>query len=142
MSALGASVVDARILDLYAGSGALGLESLSRGAKSAVFVERARGSLQSLEANIGTLGASDASSIVKSDVLAYLRRLDPDAFDVALADPPYAGGHALAVAERYLEQPFASELWLEHRTREELPEAPDRRQRSYGDTTLTTYFDP
>ena len=140
MSALGASVVDARILDLYAGSGALGLEALSRGARSVVFVERARASYLSLEANIGTLDASDSAAIVKGDALTYLRRLDPNAFDVALADPPYAGGHALAVAERYLDQPFASELWLEHRTGEELPEARDRRQRSYGETTLTTYF--
>jgi 16S rRNA (guanine966-N2)-methyltransferase len=142
MSSLGASVVDARVLDLYAGSGALGLEALSRGARSAVFVELARASLKSLEANVDTLGARESSTLVKGDALVYLRGLDEDAFDVALADPPYAGGHALAVAERYLTHRFASELWLEHRTGEELPDAPDRRQRSYGDTTITTYFGP
>lgn len=140
MAALGASVVDARVLDLYAGSGALGLEALSRGARSAVFVERARGSIRSLEANIETLGASESTIIVRGDALAYLRRLDPDSFEVALADPPYGGGQALALAESYLTLAFARELWLEHRTGEDLPDAPDRRQRSYGDTTLTTYF--
>lgn len=140
MSALGASVVGARVLDLYAGSGALGLESLSRGARSVVFVERARDSLQALEANIDALGAAEASCVVKGDALAYLRRLDPDAFDIVLADPPYRGGHALTVAESYLTHAFASELWLEHRTGEAMPDAPGRRQRSYGDTTLTTYF--
>jgi 16S rRNA (guanine966-N2)-methyltransferase len=140
MSALGGGVTHARVVDLFAGSGALGLEALSRGAEAVVFVERAKESLRILEANIDSLGAFESVSIIKGDVFAYLERLDEHAFDVALADPPYAGGHALAIAEYFLAHQFASELWLEHRTGDDLPEAQDRRQRSYGDTTLTTYF--
>jgi 16S rRNA (guanine966-N2)-methyltransferase len=140
MSALGARVLDAKVLDVFAGSGALGLEALSRGAKSAVFVENARPSLQLLNENIAALGAAEASRVVKGDAISFLEGLDAGAFDVVLADPPYSGGYALAVAQQYLSQAFASELWLEHRTGDDLPDAPDRRQRTYGDTTLTTYF--
>jgi len=141
MSALGAGVQDARVLDLFAGSGALGLEALSRGAREVVFVERARSSLKILRDNIETLGAGDECRIVKADALNWIDRPERGRFDLVLADPPYERGWAARLAERFLQDPFASELWLEHRTGEELPEAPGRRDRGYGDTTLTTYVD-
>ena len=136
MSALGARVLDARVLDLFAGSGALGLEALSRGAASVVFVERARSSLAVISANIQRLDAADEVRVVPDDVFRFLDRLEEPA-DIALADPPYATGDAAVLVERFLAAPFANELWLEHPFREELPLPEGAKTRRYGDTALT-----
>jgi 16S rRNA (guanine966-N2)-methyltransferase len=138
MSAMAASLPGASVVDLFAGSGALGLEALSRGAERVVFVERARGALRCLEENIALLSAREACKVVRGDALAYASRLEPGAFDIALADPPYDRGLARALVERFREVPFARELWVEHRTTEDVPHAPGLRHRRYGDTTLTT----
>ena len=136
MSALGHDVVEARVLDLFAGSGALGLEALSRGAASAVFVERARGALTALRANVERLGAGDRSSVVSDDVFRFLARLEEPA-DLAFADPPYGTGDAARLVELFASAPFARQLWLEHPFREELPLPDGVRTRRYGDTALT-----
>lgn len=137
MSAMGGRMDGLRVLDLFAGSGALGLETLSRGAAHVTFVERARGSLRTLDANIALLGAGDEVTVVADDVFHFLRHLEPGSFDVALADPPYASGEADALARLFRSGPFARELWVEHRWREPLPLGPDDRTRRYGDTALT-----
>ncbi len=136
MSALGARVHGAVVLDLFAGSGALGLEALSRGAASVVLVERARSSLTVIRANIDRLGVSDEVRVVSDDVFRFLRRLQEPA-DVALADPPYGTGDAIALVEHFIATPFAKELWLEHPFREELPLPAGAKTRRYGDTALT-----
>lgn len=141
MSALGRSLEGARVLDLFAGSGALGLEALSRGAESVVFVERARGALNVLRANIELLGAGGQCTVVERDVFRFLSG-PVDDFDLALADPPYQGGAARKLVERYLEDPFARELWLEHPWRESLPLPEGSRSRRYGDTALSTITAP
>ena len=79
-------IVDARVADLYAGSGALGIEALSRGAEHCTFVERGRGALATLEDNIAVLGLRDRARVVAGDALAVAPRLD---VDVVFADPPY-----------------------------------------------------
>lgn len=79
----------ATVLDLFAGTGALGLEALSRGAERAVLVERAKPTLRQLEDNIATLDAGNASVVAK-DALQYLRHDEPEPFDVVFLDPPYA----------------------------------------------------
>jgi len=137
MSAAGPDLPGARVLDLFAGSGALGLEALSRGAAGAVFVERGREALRALRDNVATLGAEDECTIVSDDVFRFLSR-DFERFDIAFADPPYGTGDARALVERYLARPFAGTLWLEHAWREVLPLPPDARTRRYGDTALTT----
>lgn len=137
MSMLGERLRDARVLDLFAGSGALGLEALSRGAREAVFVERARGPLKALERNVEALGAAASVRIVRADALSYASRLEEGAFDLALADPPYGKGHAGRLLEIFHRTPFARELWVEHRTDETLPDLPGLEGRRYGDTTLT-----
>ena len=83
---------DARVLDLYAGAGALGLEALSRGALRAVFVERARRAADAIRRNISELGLGDRSELVALDVRAALSNLESagEPFDVVFADPPYA----------------------------------------------------
>ena len=125
------------VLDLFSGSGALGLEALSRRASSAVFVEQDRGALRILRANIELLGAWDKCMVVEDDVFHYLDG-NREVFDVALADPPYGTAASVSLVSFFLQKPFAHELWLEHRWGEEL--APDdvARTRRYGDTALTT----
>jgi 16S rRNA (guanine966-N2)-methyltransferase len=75
------------IADLYAGSGALGIEALSRGAERCVFVERDRSALVALRANIEALGLADRAVIVTSDVMAWVPAMR--GVDLALIDPPY-----------------------------------------------------
>lgn len=137
MSALGPSVVGARVVDLFAGSGALGLEALSRGADTVVFVERARGALGVLRSNIEILGAQQLARVVERDVFRYLGG-PIEEFDLALADLPYQDGAATRLVERFVNDPFARELWLEHPWRETLPVPEGSRTRRYGDTALTT----
>jgi len=79
-------VADARVADLFAGSGGLGLEALSRGAAHVTFVEQDRGAIGVLAANLRTLGVDSVSRVVRGDVLAVASGLD---VDLALADPPY-----------------------------------------------------
>ena len=83
-----AGLIDgAAVVDLYAGSGALGIEALSRGAATCVFVERDRAALHALRANIAALGLADRATIVTSDVPAWVPALR--GVDLALIDPPY-----------------------------------------------------
>jgi len=77
---------DAVFVDLYAGSGALGIEALSRGAAHCTFVERDRSALRTLRDNLATLGLEDRARVVSGDALVLSRGLDAD---VWLADPPY-----------------------------------------------------
>ena len=140
-SALGPTVVDARVVDLFAGSGALGLEAASRGAAEVTLVERARGPARVIQANIDRLDAGDVCTLVTDDVFRFLGRVD-EPFDVALADPPYDSGEAKRLVELYRREPFAKELWLEHPVREELDLPDDARTRRYGDTALTTLWSP
>ncbi len=81
----------ARVLDLFAGSGALGLEALSRGAAEAVFVEQRGAALGTLRANAEALGVSEACVFHRADALRFVERA-AGPFDLVLADPPYALG--------------------------------------------------
>lgn len=137
MSALGPRIVDATVLDLFAGSGALGLEALSRGASSVVMVETGRRALSVIRGNVELLGAGAECTVVAHDVFRFLSRLD-ERVDIAFADPPYRTGDAARLIERYLDDAFANELWLEHPVREDLPLPAGVRTRRYGDTALTT----
>lgn len=86
----------AAVLDLYAGTGALGIEAISRGASSAVFVERAARCLSVLRDNVSALGLDDAVQIVSGDAPRAVRRLGKagERFDLVLVDPPYASAEA------------------------------------------------
>lgn len=139
MSSLGNRIPGARVLDLFAGSGALGLEALSRGAAEVVFVEKDRQALQALDANVGALGAGARSRIVRADVFHFLEGRGGALSDLALADPPYDQGLAARLLTTAARIPFARELWVEHRTGEPLPPLEGLRSRRYGDTTLTIW---
>ena len=137
MSILQADLPGARVLDLFAGSGALGLEALSRGAAHADFVELANASLTALRANIDALHAGDVSTVHRGDALRFIERLEPRSYDVAFADPPYRLGLGERVAARWLEVPFADVLGIEHAAAESMPGDGDTRR--YGDTALTFF---
>jgi 16S rRNA (guanine966-N2)-methyltransferase len=134
MSIVAGSIPGARVLDLYAGSGALGLEALSRGAASADFVELAPGSLAALRANIESLGVDRAARVHRADALRFAQRLEPGAYDLAFADPPYTGDAAERLVALFRRRPFAAILSVEHRADLALPGDDTRR---YGDTALT-----
>ena len=137
MSIVGPLLPDARVLDLCAGSGALGIEAVSRGAVSADLVEIAPPSLRAIQHNVELLGAGDAVRVHRQDALRFIEGLEAGAYDVAFADPPYDLGMAGAIAERWLAVPFASVLGIEHRRDESLPGDADRRR--YGQTAITFF---
>src|SRR6478609_9004258 len=137
MSIVNPWLAGARVLDLFAGSGALGLEALSRGAEVVDFVEIAPKSLEALRANAESLGAGSAAVIHRGDALRFVEKLEPHAFDVAFADPPYDLGLATALAEQWIAKPFADILGIEHRVSEHLPGNGDRRK--YGGTVITFF---
>jgi 16S rRNA (guanine966-N2)-methyltransferase len=137
MSIVNPWLADARVLDLFAGSGALGIEALSRGAVSADFVESAPASIKAIGENLVSVGAGEEARVHRADALKFIAGLDPHAFDVAFADPPYDRGLAAQVAELWLAAPFADLLGIEHRAFEKLPAGGERRK--YGGTAITFY---
>jgi 16S rRNA (guanine966-N2)-methyltransferase len=129
----------ARVLDLFAGSGALGFEALSRGAVSADFVEVHRASLIVLTANARTLEVEDRVTIHRVDGLRFAERLLPGAYDVAFADPPYAGDQAARLVALFRVTPFARVFAIEHAADTCMPGDDTRR---YGDTAVTFVYAP
>lgn len=137
MSIVQARLPGATVLDLFAGSGALGLEALSRGASSAVFVEIAPQSLRALGDNIDALGAGRVATVLRADALRFAESLPAHAFDIAFADPPYGHGAAARLAELWQRTPFGRLLGIEHRSGEPMPPGGDSRR--YGSTVVTLY---
>jgi 16S rRNA (guanine966-N2)-methyltransferase len=142
MSMLQPVLAGAEVLDLFAGSGGLGLEALSRGAHHATFVERAVPAVHTLRDNIRRLGAESMTTVVRGDAMKYAAALEPGAFDIVLADPPYGSGQAARLAEDFLRRPYARILWIEHRVDDPVPESADADTRRYGDSLLTRYLAP
>lgn len=139
-SALGDRVETAAIADLFAGSGALGIEALSRGARSVHFVEADRRASAVLERNLQRLGLSGRATLATCDVFSFLearRRGGADRFDIVLADPPYVSGTARRLVERFEEAAFADLLCVEHAKETTVCSGEPFWTRSYGDTRLT-----
>jgi len=137
MSIIGSAIPGARVLDLFAGSGALGLEALSRGAASADFVDNLPKCLSAIRDNATALGAGTRAVIHRADALSFAAGLAPGRFDVAFADPPYGQSIATKIGALWLKGPFAAVLGIEHRRDERLP-GPNEARR-YGDTVVTFY---
>jgi 16S rRNA (guanine966-N2)-methyltransferase len=127
----------ADVLDLFAGSGALGFEALSRGARHAQFVEVSARGVRAIERNATRLGAGAELSIWRGDAFRFVERLDAASYDVAFADPPYHAGMAERLSRRWQERPFARLLGVEHAAGEPVAEGGDTRR--YGDTCITFY---
>ncbi len=138
-SILQQSIPDARVLDLFAGSGALGFEALSRGAGAVEFVEQHKASLAAIRDNAASLHVDARVTIHRSDAMRFAERLQPGAYDVAFADPPYAGDEAAELARVFRKTPFARVFSVEHAASQTIGGDDTRR---YGDTAITFFFAP
>lgn len=96
-SSIGPEVVGARVLDLYSGSGALGIEALSRGAAHAVFVESDRAAAAAIRRNLEVTRLDVIATVVESAVEDFLSTAGEGPFDLVLLDPPYASGPPIGV---------------------------------------------
>jgi 16S rRNA (guanine(966)-N(2))-methyltransferase RsmD len=143
---IAAQVEGASVLDLFAGTGAMGLEALSRGARFCLFVDQGAEAMRLIGANVRLCGAQERSRMVQGPVGSVVRRLcsENELFDVIFMDPPYGKGYieqslevvggvaadgALVVAERHVrdEPPKVPGIWQEPR------------ERRYGDTLISVY---
>jgi 16S rRNA (guanine966-N2)-methyltransferase len=148
-SILGPAVPGARVLDLFAGTGAMGIEALSRGAAGAVFVEDHPEALKGLRRNLADLGLAGRTTVWPLPVAAALKKVAGrgEVFGLAFLDPPYGGGEAVvalgALASLNLLVPGARVV-VEHSRRESLPEACGALRRlevrRYGDTQVAFYL--
>jgi 16S rRNA (guanine966-N2)-methyltransferase len=140
----------ARVLDLFAGSGAGGIEALSRGAASATFVEKDQGAAAVIEANLRATGlAGPAATIVRWDVMRWLGEPNADqSFDMVLVDPPYAEAEVLGRVLALLGRPDAplasgARVVAKHFWRDRPPHRigllASERDRRFGETALTFY---
>lgn len=130
-----------RVLDLFAGTGALGLEALSRGAQSAVFVEQDRAALRALSHNVGALGVEAQVRVLALPVEKAAARVG--AVDLVFADPPYdvvSRGALATVLQDY--RALGARWVVEHASRDGAPTLPDLQlisSRVYGDTAISLY---
>jgi len=143
-SSLGDRVAGARVLDLFAGAGGLGIEALSRGAASAIFVESNRASAKAIERNLATAKAEGKVRV--RDAFEFLKHVTQH-FDIVFADPPYertASGQSftdLLLNDETIPDVLAGDgvFILEKRPQEKLPPHPNwnvRRARRYGATEV------
>ncbi|HDZ86254.1 MAG TPA: 16S rRNA (guanine(966)-N(2))-methyltransferase RsmD [Actinobacteria bacterium] len=91
-STIASKVSGAQVLDLFAGSGALGIESLSRGAEHSVFVDNSAASLTAIRGNLVSVGLESRAAVIKKDVFRYVSSYKEAAFDLIFLDPPYKIG--------------------------------------------------
>ena len=147
-SILGTQVLGGRILDLYAGTGAVGIEALSRGASTVTFVESDLSAVQLLQKNLQTCRLLDRAQIRVAQAAIFLDRTDwwGGPYDVLFADPPYAAPSELDVLIHAWRPGLLSEhaaVMIEHDLRVELPASIDHaalvRRYVYGDTALNLY---
>jgi len=148
MDTLAPRLPDARVLDLFAGAGGVGLEALSRGAGEATFVERDPRAVAALRDNIATLGVGEAARVRRADVLRELEALyrAGERFDVVFLDPPYdaglvettlqsLGGGGLLLAEGWV----IAQHFTKRAPAERIGSLFAFRTRRFGETTLTFY---
>lgn len=138
----------ARVLDLFAGTGALGIEALSRGAAHVTFVEQSAPALRLIAENLAALGAGAGADVRRDEATRSIGAMTRagERFDLILADPPYGQGMAAEVVRRIDRSDLLAaggRLVVEHDRREELPagEKNVRHEddRRFGDTILTYY---
>ena len=137
MSIVQLALPGARVLDLFAGSGALGIEALSRGAESVDFVDSDGNSLAAIRSNLDVLGAMGRATLTRADALEFAASLDAGSYDVVFADPPYADIAAAKLAELWLARPFSTVIGIEHARSQVMPAGGDTRR--YGDSRITFY---
>ncbi len=146
----------AQVLDLFAGSGALGLEAMSRGAVHVDFVENGPEALHALKANVATLplspprkgwrpgvGVAPSSRkfpsvrIFKKDAIPFAEALEKNTYDIAFADPPYGSAKLDRIIAAWMTTRFATILGVEHATEHELPDGGKRLD--FGESSVTIF---
>jgi pantetheine-phosphate adenylyltransferase len=145
LSSLGAACEGARVLDVFAGSGALGIEALSRGAARAVFVEKDARTARVIQENLRDLGLADRADVVTDDAARALQRFDAGIFDVVFADPPYKldVDRLLPALSRVLSEHGVLVLERDRRSSDQSPPGlTATRDRLYGDTRVVMYCRP
>ncbi len=148
-SLIGQDLADARVLDLFAGTGALGIEALSRGATSVLFVDKAEKAVRTIKKNLKELGYERAGAVVRRDVRKGLPWNHPfiqGGVDVTFLDPPYGSGLIAGVLRelcerRLLRSPavVVAESSKDDTTPEHMGELVVVKSRSYGETKVTIY---
>ncbi len=145
---IAAAVPGTSVLDVFAGSGAYGLEALSRGAERAVFVEKDPRCARVISENIRALGLEDASEVATRDAFEYLKKAHEggDRFDLVFADPPYnidAAKNFLININHYDIVNHSGLLVVEHGTPEALPDAEGfftlLKRKAYADISVSFY---
>jgi 16S rRNA (guanine966-N2)-methyltransferase len=125
------------VLDLFAGTGALGLEAISRGSARADFVETRPSSLHALRANVALFRLRDRTRIYKRDALPFAGALDANAYDIVFADPPYGSRMLDRVLDDWRARRFSPLIAVEHAASHDLPR-PDRRL-VFDETVVAIY---
>ena len=133
-----------RVLDLFAGTGQLGIEALSRGAKSAVFVDSASNAVKLIKENVNLCGFSDSASVYARDVLSYLK--NDERFDIIFIDPPYDSQLAVKALGRIIEFDklntngiIICETKIDDATTDFSPPYSLKREYRYGNVKITRY---
>ena len=137
LDALGPELDGARVLDLFAGTGALGLEAISRGARSADFVEFRPASLHALKANVVKLKLREKTRIFKRDAVQFAAALGENSYDVVFVDPPYESRQLDRVIRSWEATRFSRILVAEHARTHKVP--PGAWRQMFEETTVTVY---
>lgn len=134
---LAADIKDASVIEFFAGTGAIGLEAISRGARRCDFIETRPSSLHALKANVALLRMKTRTRIFKKDAVPFAAQLNEDAYDIAFADPPYGSKMLDHVIKAWKEKRFSRILAVEHERTHSLPKGDETR--TFDDTTITIY---
>lgn len=142
-NSLVARVVDAEVLDAFAGSGAVGFEAISRGASSVVFIERDRIAQKVIQSNIETLDCSSQASLIRASISAWSGQNQDAQFDIIFADPPYHDVQFSTVTKLFSHLKVGGTMILSHPGRGEAPSGVKGivvvDNRSYGNASLTFF---
>ncbi len=131
-------VPQATVVDLCAGSGALGIEALSRGASHVTFVDSSATALAAIKANLALLGAApERYALHRGDAEQFVKGLPAQAFSLGFADPPYASSIGAGLSATWHATPFAAILGIEHPSAVDIGDGGDRRR--YGQTAITFF---
>lgn len=141
-NSIGVEVRDARVLDAFAGTGSIGLEALSRGAKHVTFVEKDRIAQKIISRNIESLSVQDRTTLIKTTVVNWITNSENDQFDLIFADPPYHDTQFSTATELFGLLKTNGLMVLSHPGRGEIPTKTGVvvvDNRSYGNAYLTFY---
>ncbi|SHJ04657.1 16S rRNA (guanine(966)-N(2))-methyltransferase RsmD [Lutispora thermophila] len=147
-SILGNKVIDSRFLDLFAGSGGVGIEAYSRGARDVVFVDASIDSIKVLKKNLEKINIINETKVIHSDYSVAIERLSNQGreFDIIFIDPPYKMGIALEAAGKILERKLLAEdgiIIIEHDSKDIMPETTGVlvkfKEKKYGNNSLSLY---